>query len=251
VTRDYKAEIIILKSWPVKETHRGMKALSPQLGLISLIQFGGQSSRKGKRKGAEPFCYGVSQLYKDPKYDGWQLKDFELIHSFPGNREDLRRFYIQSLWAETMLLSQGGGGDGDPSFRLLLDSMSELEKADTTAFQDSLLIYYILKFLALLGMPDFYRYCGRCGNPLQRGEPLFFNNQGQYCCPRCAVQNMTPLSPGGLAFLNQLSQVAPDQLKRLSLARDSLEKLKDWLLKLLEQQLERPLKTLRSASGIL
>lgn len=245
MTRDFKTELILLKAWPVGERHRGLKALSPQLGLVSLIQFGGQSRSKGRRDGTEPFCYGVAQLYKDPRYQGWQIKDFELLHSFPGNREDLQKFYIQNLWAEVHLSSHGGGGDFQLAFDLMLNSMSQLEKADKPEQQDKVLIYFILRFLSLQGMVDFYRNCGSCGEKLVQGEPLFFDLNGHYCCPRCARESMIPLSPGALAFLRQLDQCRPEDLPRMSLASASRERLREWMLKLLQTSLDRKLKTLK------
>lgn len=244
MTRDYKSELILLKAWPVGERHRGMKALSPQLGLISLIQFGGQSRKKGRADGSEPFCYGVGQLYNDPRYQGWQIKDFELLHSFPGNREDLQKFYIQNLWAEVHLCSHGGGSDYQQTFDLMLDSMSQLEKADKPEQQDKVLVYFILRFLMQQGMVDFYRNCGSCGDPLKQGEPLFFDSNGHYFCPKCAGQSMVPLSPGALAFLNQLDHCQPEELGRMSLAAASMERLRDWMIKLLQTTLDRKLKTL-------
>ncbi|MDA3850182.1 MAG: DNA repair protein RecO [Spirochaetaceae bacterium] len=246
MTRNFKAELVILKSWPMKETHRSLKALSPQLGLISLIQFGGQSSKKGRRKGAESFCYGLGQLYKEPRYEGWQLKDFQLIHGFQENREDLKKIYILSLMAETMLITHGGGGDSIRAFNLLKDSFSLLEKADEDSQSDRVLIRYILKFLDLLGLGDFYNCCSTCGRGLMDSEPLFYDGDGSHCCPHCAGQNMMPLAPGARIFLQRISQGEPELIFRVSLTQNLHITLKDWMLSMLQHHMPRALKTLQS-----
>lgn len=228
-----------------------MKALSPQLGLVTLIQFGGMSSKKGKRSSAESFCYGLGQLYQDPHYQSWQLRDFELIHSFQENRGDLKKIFIQSLMAEAVLESHGAGGDSKEIFQLLQDCLSQLEKAETPAHSDRVLIYYILRFLAMLGLQEFYQSCGICGKELKKEDPLFTGNRGLHSCPGCADRNSLPLYPGARVFLERLDREGMKDLQRVSLSPSLQQSLKEWMLLTLQNSLGRNLKTIRTGIGIL
>lgn len=228
-----------------------MKGLSPQLGLITLIQFGGMSSKPGKRSSAEPFCYGLGQLYRDPQYQSWQLRDFELIHSFQENRGDLKKIYIQALMAEAVLDSHGAGGDSTAIFQLLQDCLSQLEKAETPQHSDRVLIFYILRFLGMMGMQEFYQSCGICGRLLNREEPLFTGNRGIHSCPGCADRNSLPLYPGARVFLDRLDREGMKDLHRVSLSPTLQQSLKEWMLLILQNSLGHSLKTIKSGAGIL
>lgn len=251
MNRDFKAEILILKSWDFKERHRKLQVISPQLGMVQLVQFGGQSTKKGRRQAAEVFCYGVAQLQRDPRFDSWQLKDFEMIHGFQENRQDLRKFYLQTLMAESILSSHGGGGESQEAFQLLMDYFSLLEKTSDPLELDRLTLRYILEFLSLLGLEHFYRRCGHCGHPLESMEPLFIDREGRHSCPECARQGMEALPPGVRPFLDQLQRVPREEINRIGMTPALIPVLKNWMLSALERQLGRRLKTLKSGRGIL
>lgn len=246
--REEKEQIIILKTYKVGEIHRGVRLLTDK-GVLSALVYGGNGKNSLKKGAIIPFCYGQGELVHNRGRDSYQLKEFSVEISFDGVREDLKKMYMASLWAEVILSSYGGGQQGEILFSLMLNSLDLLQGAEGNLVVDRVMVRFIWFFLELSGERPNLSRCSTCGNSLQGN--LYRDRRGLLHCSSCSSYDMGKLSGGVVPYLTRIDQVSGEDFLKIGVARQTMEQLKRWLYLVLQDHMVYPLKTLKTGSFVL
>jgi DNA repair protein RecO (recombination protein O) len=247
--REEKEQIIILKTYPVGESHRGVRLLTPGNGILTALVYGGNGKNSSKKGAIIPFCYGWGELVHDRSRERYQLKEFSVEAAFSSVREDLRKTYIVSLWAEIVLGSYGGGHQGPQLFMLFLESLHALDGMNREEEDSAVMVRFIWSYLRLSGeRPDPSR-CVRCGRSTEEG--LFRDSRGLIFCSHCTHAGLGKLSPGIIPYLLRIDEAGWDEFEKIGIAERTMEQLKRWLFAVIQDHMESPLKTLKTGSFLL
>jgi len=249
MSREEKEQIIILKTYPVGENHRGVKLLTPGNGVVTALVYGGNGKNGSKKGSIIPFCYGWGDLVHDRGRGSYQLREFSLEGAFEPVRGDLRKTYTASLWAEVILESYGGGNQGPELFLLLLEALFALSEAGEGDPVNKVNVKFLWSFMGLSGERPDTRGCGRCGGSLERA--LFRDSRGRLFCSSCASADLGQLPPGIIPYLGRVDGTDWEEFLKIGVAGETMEQLRRWLYAVLQDHMGRPLKTLRTGSFLL
>lgn len=161
-----------------------MTFLAADSGLMDAFVFGGPKSRL--RSLAAPYHVGMAWIYWDPVKDLRKLTDFDARETYPSLRENLRKIWTASYFAETVLRTDAAGGESRAAYDLLRSGLSALDSGGEPDV-DYVCLQYGWRLLDLMGLQPDPRACGQCGVPLPEGRgAVFSRTQGAFRCDRCA-----------------------------------------------------------------
>lgn len=226
--------------------HASVRMLSRDSGLIDAMAYGARSRRGSLRGSVVPFASGRCYLYTDPAKGHAKITDLAVETYYPELRENIKKFYVATLWAEVVLASYAAGSEGEAVWGLLTGCL-RLLAAGTEAEADRVNLQFLWRFVALLGMrPELpqelsgrYRYSS--------GEHRFRRWDGG----EQSEGHSEPVSAGALAYLRASGQRAIEEATSVSPTSDQTRELKRFLFRLIQDSAERELRTLKSGQGIL
>ena len=247
---------MVLRVRPVGEIHAGVEFLGRQSGLIDAMAYGARS-RKGSLRGlVVPFGVGTGYFYTDPVKGSTKVTDLAIDNYHPELRENLKKFYVATLWTELTISSYAAGSEGEEVWTLLSSGLDLLSRGEE-ATADLVNLQFLWRFLGLLGMrPELPDGSGR---QIYRPEehrfvPAIAESEAGYTRdPRDpeSFDEQLGCSAGSLAYLAESSR--RDLADSLSLNPSGTQRgeLKVLLFRLIQEASERELKTIRSGRGIL
>jgi DNA repair protein RecO (recombination protein O) len=199
--RNYRYDALVLRSRLSGESNREVTFLTAEEGLVRATVFGGPKSRL--RAHTAPFHRGKLWIYRNPANDFFKVTDFDVEAWRPGIRELYERAMAASAIAETVLESQGGGGDWADALSLADGVLDALDGADEAACRGAL-IYFLWNWAEFLGQrPDIGR-CASCACEAPDNGLLWYSlRDGTAVCPSCVAlpagydaPGYLPLRPG-------------------------------------------------------
>jgi DNA repair protein RecO len=253
MSRNFTTGGIILKNHRFGEIHKGVVLLSPEHGMISAAAYGAYST-KGKLRGiTNPLCAGTFFLYRDPVKDAVKITDMDCRDFFEGVRANIVKFFIASVWLETVLKTFGG--DARETFSLLLASLRLLDAcAEDTASR--LLVQFLWRYLRLAGAAPDTEACAGCGEIRGENRGLVYRRGASgFFCRDCAGagegEAIVSLSAGALGYLRYSRGVCLE--KAVEAAPDALSfaSLKKTMLFLAENFAGGPFNSIRTGKGLL
>lgn len=178
----YKTQIIILKKMPFKDRDILITAFSKELGKISIIAKGAQSSKSKFLSGVQPMAYSEVLLYKGKNF--YNLNSLDIIKNFYSIREDIIKLSIAGFFlniTQNSLLEE----KNTRLFDLLLNSLDNLE---LEIFDyNFLIIYYQLKLIDFTGFKPYIKNCSECES--HNSDTWYFNiEDGNLVCKNCINQ---------------------------------------------------------------
>ena len=204
--RDSKGLAVVLRSERLRENDRLLTLLSVPLGLVSVVSYGARKSIRCVR--APLYTEGVFSLSLS-RGNRWSLKDIDVISTHECLLDDLERNMAAMLFSDMVIT----GKDARPElYALYTGALDLLEFYDT----ESVVISFIVHFLALSGLGGDYERCPRCFRPYGEDEVLGFSDiEGVAVCSECdTMSGSLILPPNARRFLS----------RTLSLSlRDSME----------------------------
>lgn len=249
--RVYKTEAVVLKGVPTGEADRVLTLYTPYLGKFNAVARGVR--RPGSHLGGhtEPLVHTRLLLARGQSLD--TITQAEALATFPSLREDLHRL-SQALYAADLLIRATPEGEPSPPvFHLLLDLLRGLDRLQRRGPAETLLRWYELRLMALLGyLPELHR-CVHCTSPLSPGEHLFAPLAGGAVCPRCAPRArppLTPLSTTALKVLRFLAGARAGDVPRLQVPPEVMAQLKRLLGDYIRLTLEREVPSARFLEGL-
>jgi DNA repair protein RecO (recombination protein O) len=237
----------VLRTRRIGEIHKGVTLLSENLGLIQAMAHGAYSERGSLKGVTDPFCLGRFYLYHDPVNSRWKITDVDVESFFGGIRENIRKVYAFSLWAETIMKSYGG--DHERIYSLLACCLKALDSAPDNGVVH-LVVQFIWRYLGIAGLRPGLEGCTECGAEL--GQSAYFAvGQAGFLCRRCAPFSAELVKPGILSYLAHTEALDIPASLRIGLEADSLYAMKLILFRLLETLTGDSFSVLSSSSGIL
>jgi len=211
--RYYTLSALALRVKPSGESNREAWFLTAEEGLVRATVFGGAKSRL--RSQVAPFHEGNLIIYHDPVKDSRKVTDFDVHLWRPGIRELWERAATAGALAETVLFSQGGGGNWPEALKLTGLSLDALETASAEACS-RIAVYFLWHWTRILGIKPDLSSCASCQKEAKHEDFLWYSNKKEaFFCEKC-VQNPDSLlfiSPGGRLWLTEIEFLHPTALK--------------------------------------
>lgn len=209
----------------------------------------GARSRKGSLRGSVvPFAVGTCYLYADPVKGSAKITDLAVREYHPELRENLKKFYVASLWAEVVLHSYAAGSEGNAVWTLMSEALSLLAGNEETQ-ADLVNLQFLWRFLELLGT--------RPELPQEpRGSYRYVSEEHQFLPAESFGEEHggagdTGVGAGSLAYLGASERRSLTEALQVTLSAGQRRELKALLFRLVQESAERELKTIRSGEGIL
>lgn len=252
VSRNSAEEVVVLRVRPVGEIHASVRMLSRASGLLDAMAYGARSRRGSLRGVVVPFGVGTCYLYTDPVKGTSKITDLAITDYHPEIRENLKKYYVASLWAEVVLSSYAAGSEGEALWSLMTEALALLSEGTEEA-ADLVNLQFLWRFLSLLGMrPELpssprgsYQYLPEEHSFLALGEIEAGRSD------EAPGEGRIILSGGSLAALAAGEERTLRQSLTLTLSPLQRGELKALLFRLVQEASERELKTIRSGEGIL
>ena len=247
--RNLSFEAVVLRSRESPGGDRIVTFLAAEAGILDAFVFGGPKNRL--RSLAAPYHSGTAWIYGDPVKDFRKLTDFDARETYPTLRENLRKIWTASYFAETVLRTDAAGGESRAVYELLREGLSALD-AGGEADVDYAGLQYGWRLLDLMGLRPDPADCSRCGAPLGPGRGGYFSRtQEAILCSDChrgespaARAGGLPLGGGALRYLAAAGALPFRDSLRVRASPEDLPVLKGLVFHLVRSAAEGELRTL-------
>ena len=238
--RSYRSQAIILGHKDYGEADRILKVFTFEKGKITAIAKGVRRIRSRKAGHLEPFTRVTLLLAKGRNMD--IVTQAETVDNYPGLRTDLQRVGYASYVIEVLDRFTYEEGQNIGIFRLLANTLKRLESHPTPA---TVVHYYELRLLDLVGFRPQLFECVDCGKPIRAEDQYFSPLAGGVACPRCgkARPEAWPVSQDTLRYFRHLQRSTWDQVEELTIPESVEPVLGDLIQRYISYILERKLNT--------
>ncbi len=202
----YRSKGIVLRSIRYGEADRILDLYTRDAGLVSTIAKGIRRTRSRFGGRLEPLSCVDFLAYEGRTLD--TVTQVEVLRSFHGVREDLKRLEAAGGMVATVRALSGGDEADRRVFNLLYHALDALENRDSGF--ESVEAAFSLKLSTLAGYTPRLDACVSCERDLDEafdGElPYFAPNLGGVLCADCraAASDAFPLPPETLSSLQTL-----------------------------------------------
>jgi DNA repair protein RecO (recombination protein O) len=251
--RTLTSDTIILKNTPFGEIHKNVTMFTREYGLLHAIAYGALKGTGKLRSLTSPFAFGTVYLYNEPVKGSYKITDMDVKEFFEGVRQNLRKFFAASLWAEIVLYSHGGGESSHALFGFLLEAMRHLERLENEQDVPYSTIQFIWQYLKLMGARPQTDTCVRCDRAIQDSEDAEYSRtETGFLCRECSAgTGDLTLGSGSRRYLAHTAELPFDRAVGFRLGPVSLGRIRQLMFRLAEDATERELNTLKSGEGLL
>jgi DNA repair protein RecO (recombination protein O) len=165
----YKAKSIVLKSYRLGETDRIVKLFSMEHGIISAVAKGACNFKSRFTGRLELYNVLDCEISSGKNLD--VISQAEIIETFGNISSDFFKFNVSQIICEIVLKSQSEKSPSVNIFKLLYFTMKEISRCscDDSAGLEKILVFFIAKFLKIMGYVPLLDSCSICGASLSRG----------------------------------------------------------------------------------
>jgi DNA repair protein RecO (recombination protein O) len=240
--RNISSLAIVLHSQRWGQINRRLTLLSVDYGLIGVVSYGAQKSRKAIK--AEVFTDGQFFLYHNPVRGDYTLKDMQAISTHEELRDDLLLTWIGLFCCEMILKTHGGESVGE--YQLLSRTLDLLSAQEHDP--ERVLIQFIHRLSGLLGVQGDLSRCPVCDRLYGPDEVICFSTTlVTQCCRECAtVDGQLLLPPGARRYLSVTAEMDLGEAVGVELNPSAQARIKNYLLRYARLISLRELKTLDS-----
>jgi DNA repair protein RecO (recombination protein O) len=236
-----KTEAIILHALPYGEADKIVTLYTREFGKIKGIAKNARRSRKRFGNTLEICSHVLATFFEKETSSLIRLDHCDLVHDFPGLREDIFKLAWASYFIELVNEMTAEKIRNPELFKL---AMIFLTLTNLELPRDELKRIFEIRLLSLLGYEPQFHHCTRCQKVLME-EKLFFGlREGGVLCPPCSshLPGLVPISMGTVKTL-QLAQTIPlEKITRISFSTQGLRESEAVLSRFLQQYLGKDLK---------
>jgi len=213
--RNFAYSALALRVRASGEANREAWFLTAEEGLLRATVFGGPKSRL--RSQVAPFHEGRLLIYHDPVRDSRKVSDFDVRSYRTGIHELYERAMTAAGVAETILSSQGGGGNWQEAAKLAAVSLDALDGADAAACS-RIAVYFFWHWARILGAAVDLSACASCACEAAQDEVLWYNPREEALfCEKCAAkrdgdEGWFRVEGGARRRLEQIDALPPEAL---------------------------------------
>jgi DNA repair protein RecO (recombination protein O) len=235
----YKAKSIIIKSYRLGESDKIIKLYSMESGIISAVAKGAFNLKSKFSGRLELYNIIDCEISSGRNLD--IITQVEIIEAFKNISCDFFKFSISQIISEIILKTQSEKSPSINIFKLLYVTFKEINKANA---EDNLtlkkiLIFFLAKFLKIMGYVPLFDYCSICGNKLsdedlkyERKGFIFSIKYGGAICNKCRknIDRLLFIGKDCLDIFMNLFYIKIERLPDLNIS----EKNTDVLLNIIE-----------------
>jgi DNA repair protein RecO (recombination protein O) len=238
--RSYRTQAIVLGHIEYGEADRILKLFTFKKGKITAIAKGVRKIRSWKAGHLEPFTRVTLFLAKGRNMD--IVTQAETVDGYLGLREDLERVAYASYVVEVLDRFTYEEGQNVAIFRLLANTLKRLETHPNPA---TVVHYYELRLLDLVGFRPQLFNCIDCGKPIREEDQFFSPLAGGVACPRCgkARPEAWPVEKDVLRYFRHLQRSTWEQIEGVTIPPMIEPSLGDLIERYITYILERKLNT--------
>ncbi len=197
--RVYRTEAVVLRRADLGEADRILTVYSPDHGKLRLVAKGVRRVRSRKAGHLEPFTRVELMLARGRDLD--VVTQAQAIDLYPRLRDDLARLGHAAYAVELLDRFTVEEGESRSLYRLLVETLERL--AAGARQPASIVRYYELRLLDLVGYrPELFRCLG-CGSEVRPQDQYFSARVGGVVCPVCGPsrKDVQPVSLAALKVL--------------------------------------------------
>jgi len=232
-----ESEALILRSIPLGEADRLVSFISRNEGRMRGVASGARRTKSRFGSTLELFSYVRIWFYERETRELVRINQCELIESFLEAQRDYSVSLALALVSEVTEAVLGEHEVAEPNFRLLL----VIARAIKAGAKLPLALAYFAFWTVRLGgwMPALDR-CSRCGAPLT--DRASMARSGLFC-PNCTLPGQRAISQEALQLARRMAGEKLEQLMKAEPAAAAVDEVKDQMLNLIEQHIEKKLQT--------
>jgi DNA repair protein RecO (recombination protein O) len=223
-----RTQIIVLHRYPYGETSWVVKALSPDVGVLSLLVKGAKSKNSQFKAGIDPLAYSEIEIrYNHHKGNASLIipKETYLQNYFPKMRLNLQNLATAQLMAEILLKLGNGKPHAAEEFKWLLNNLEYLE---LNTIQENSLSFWLHKLCDILGYAPMLSKCGQCGQELLQGPADLWPALGGAVCKNCLGKRKSGYDS---IFLQDIGNFANGKSSERQISWQRIENFFLWHLK--------------------
>ena len=235
-----ESEAVVLRSYPLGEADRLVSFLSRGLGRLRGVARGAR--RLTSRYGAalEPLSHIRIWFFERETRELVRINQCELIESFLEVQRDYAAGVGLALISEVTEAVLPEREASDAAFRLVLVTARAIKRTRKIALP---LTYFNLWTVRLAGwLPQLDR-CGRCSGELGDEGAWASPIDPRLCCPRCRRPGQRALCWESVAAAQRMLVERLDHLTENNAPATTRSDLNEYLLDVIEHQIERKLTT--------
>lgn len=233
-----ESEAIVLQSYPLGEADRLVSFLSRTMGRVRGVAAGARRTKSRFGATLERMSHIRIWFFERETRELVRISQCELIESFVTTLRDYSAGVTLALMAEITEAVLPDREPADPSFRLLLLAAQTIKQRQEWALP---LAYFVLWTVRLGGWLGSFDRCGRCSSEMSAVGYVNPAVPGVYC-EKCRALGTQALSAGAISAGRKMLSERLDKLNSKSFSVLRLYELTNYLLDLLEHQIERKLK---------
>ena len=232
-----ESEALILRSFPLGEADKLVSFLSRSEGRLRGVASGARRLKSRFGSTLEPFSYVRMWFYERETRELVRINQCELIESFLDVQRDYAVSLALALVSEVTEAVLGEHEVAEPNFRLLLVIARAIKGG---AKLPAALAYFAFWTVRLGGWMPALDRCSRCGAALMDRSSMA--RSGLYC-PNCTLPGQRSISQDALQVARRMSSEKLEQLVKAEITPAAMDELKDHMLNLIEQHIEKKLQT--------
>jgi DNA repair protein RecO (recombination protein O) len=232
-----ESEALILRSFPLGEADRLVSFLSRTEGRMRGVASGARRPKSRFGSTLELFSYVRMWFYERETRELVRINQCELIESFLEAQRDYSVCLTLGLMSEVTEAVLGEHEVAEPNFRLLLLVARAIKAGAKLPLA---LAYFAFWTVRLGGWMPALDCCSRCGAPLS--DRASMARSGLFC-PHCTLPGQCAISQEVLQLARRMVGEKLERLMKADLVPGTLDELKDHMLNLIEQHIEKKLQT--------
>jgi DNA repair protein RecO (recombination protein O) len=233
-----ESEAIVLRSYPLGEGDRLVSFLSRSLGRVRGVASGARRPKSRFGSTLEPLSYVRMWFYERETRELVRINQCELMESFLEAQKSYDCGVALAHISEITEAVLPEREVSDPTFRLLLMTCRAIQ---ATSQPEMPLLYFNLWTVRLAGwLPELGR-CTRCGKELT-GESVFASlPRPGLNCANCRLPGTRRISLQSLGTATRMLSHRLDELAQEPWPKGRARDLNEYLLDVVEHQIERKL----------
>ena len=235
-----ESEAIVLRTFSLGEGDLLVSFLSRLHGRLRGMASGARKPKSRFAATLEPLSHVRIWFFERETRDLVRINQVELIESFVDVQSDYPSSLALALASEVTEAVLGEREVAEPNFRLLLLTIRAVRSGTKMPL---VLAYFALWIVRLGGWLPRLDRCGRCGADLASGA---YVAEGQgLVCGSCRIAGQRLVSRDAIRIAQIISHEKLEVLESEPLANSALAEVKDYMLDVIEQHIERRLQSRR------
>jgi DNA repair protein RecO (recombination protein O) len=180
-----RTQIIVLHRYAYGDSSWIVKALSPDIGIFSLLVKGAKSKNSKFKASIDPLVHSEIEIRYNPCKGNSSLiipKEAFLQNYFQKMRTNLQSLAAAQLMSEILLKLGKGTSHATEEFKWLLNNLEYLE---LHSVKENSLSLWLHKLCNILGYAPILLKCGVCGRELLQGPADLWPALGGAVCFDC------------------------------------------------------------------